>query len=303
MGMRTYTILLAWRLLWPRRSCQRLVAGICVLGIALGLMLQIVVRGVMDGMVREIDAGTRFCMPDLLVTNWPYETGQALRVPGVRSATACQAGMGTGPHGLCRYSTWYEPEQLAPLLADGGLGQALISRSYAEKSGLRAGDYLLMQLPGHQHRLEVSGIFRVPGRMLAPDILLPSPIQGGTPALALQLTPGADEKPLYSPVTGNSSRGSDSPGAIRHSRMAGHHPASQTDHGVHPLPLHRTGGICLRGAALGALSAAAAGALHHGRLRHAALAAGCRHPLHGHVRCNRRHCTRSASGLGYPALA
>ena len=193
MGMRTYTILLAWRLLWPRRSCQRLVAGICVLGIALGLMLQIVVRGVMDGMVREIDAGTRFCMPDLLVTNWPYETGQALRVPGVCSATACQAGMGTGPHGLCRYSTWYEPEQLAPLLADGGLGQALISRSYAEKSGLRAGDYLLMQLPGHQHRLEVSGIFRVPGRMLAPDILLPHPIQGGTPALALHLTPGADE--------------------------------------------------------------------------------------------------------------
>ena len=156
MGMRTYTILLAWRLLWPRRSCQRLVAGICVLGIALGLMLQIVVRGVMDGMVREIDAGTRFCMPDLLVTNWPYDPEQALRVPGVRSATACQAGMGTGPHGLCRYSTWYEPEQLAPLLADGGLGQALISRSYAEKSGLRAGDYLLMQLPGH-HVVYVRG--------------------------------------------------------------------------------------------------------------------------------------------------
>ena len=94
-----------------------------MLGIALGLMLQIVVRGVMDGMVREIDAGTRFCMPDLLVTNWPYETGQVLRVPGVCSATACQAGMGTGPHGLCRYSTWYEPEQLAPLLADGGPGR------------------------------------------------------------------------------------------------------------------------------------------------------------------------------------
>lgn len=193
MSMRKYTIRLAWRLLCPQRSCLRLVSVICVLGIALGLMLQIVVRGVMDGMVREIDAGARICLPDLLITNWPHSPEQALLVPGIASVHNCQAGIAAGAHGLCRYCTWHTPEQLEHLLAAGGLGQALVSRCYAEKSGLQPGDSLFLQLPGQQHRLEVSGIFRVPGRMLTPDIILPQPIQGGTPALAVQLAPEADE--------------------------------------------------------------------------------------------------------------
>ena len=48
MAQWAYTMHIARQLLWPRRGAQRMVACVCVAGIALGLMLQIVVRGIMD---------------------------------------------------------------------------------------------------------------------------------------------------------------------------------------------------------------------------------------------------------------
>ena len=187
-----YNLHLAKQLLWPRRGAQRIVAGVCVVGIALGLMLQIVVRGVMDGMVKEIDAGVHACIPDLLITNSPDEPDFCRQITGIRGITPCQAGMAATPHGLCRYSTWHSAERLAPLITRGSQEGPLISQSLAEKAQLKPGDMLPLKLAEHPHIITISGIYRVPGRMLVPDILLPHPLAGGTPALAITLDTRAD---------------------------------------------------------------------------------------------------------------
>ena len=64
-----YLFKLSLRVLWPRRSWMRIVTLVCVVGVALGSMLQIVVRGVMDGMVKEINAGVEASVPCLLVSS------------------------------------------------------------------------------------------------------------------------------------------------------------------------------------------------------------------------------------------
>ena len=191
MARWAYILHLTHQLLWPRRGAQRLVAGVCVTGIALGLMLQIVVRGVMDGMVREIDAGVHACMPDLLLTSRSGTLPDTLPLPATCTTTPCQAGIAATPHGLSRYITWYNPALIAPLIINGQQmlqpGNALISQSLAEKAKLQPGDSLPIQFPGNTRIFIVQGIYRVPGRMLVPDILLHHSLEGGTPALAINL--------------------------------------------------------------------------------------------------------------------
>jgi hypothetical protein len=119
MARWAYILHLTHQLLWTRRGAQRIVASVCVTGIALGLMLQIVVRGVMDGMVREIDAGVHACMPDLLITSRSRILPGPLPLPATCTATLCQAGIAATPHGLSRYITWHNPELIAPLIING----------------------------------------------------------------------------------------------------------------------------------------------------------------------------------------
>lgn len=191
MARWAYILHLAHQLLWPRRGAQRIVASVCITGIALGLMLQIVVRGVMDGMVREIDAGVHACMPDLLLTSRSGTLPDTLSLPSICTATPCQAGIAATPHGLSRYITWHNPELIAPLITSGQgklkPGNALISQSLADKAKLKPGDTLPIQFPGNTQIFSIQGIYRVPGRMLVPDILLPHSLDAGTPALAINL--------------------------------------------------------------------------------------------------------------------
>lgn len=192
MARWAYILHLTHQLLWTRRGAQRIVASVCVTGIALGLMLQIVVRGVMDGMVREIDAGVHACMPDLLITSRSGILPGPLPLPATCTATLCQAGIAATPHGLSRYITWHNPELIAPLIISGqgklNPGNALISQSLAEKAKLKPGDTLPIQFPGDTQIFSIQGIYRVPGRMLVPDILLPHSLEAGNPALAINLS-------------------------------------------------------------------------------------------------------------------
>ena len=194
MARWAYILHLTHQLLWPRRGAQRIVASVCVTGIALGLMLQIVVRGVMDGMVREIDAGVHACMPDLLITSRSGTLPDTLPLPAHCTATPCQAGIAATPHGLTRYITWHNPELIAPLIINGQQrlkpGSALISQGLAEKAKLKPGDTLPIQFPGNTCIFSIQGIYRVPGRMLVPDILLHHSQEAGTPALAINLAEG-----------------------------------------------------------------------------------------------------------------
>lgn len=196
VGKRSYIPYLALRLLWPRSWAQRAIALICVAGIAMGLMLQIVVRGVMDGMVREIEEGVSFCMPDLLLCQWSHGPRAAEQIPGIDRVLTCRAGTAATPHGFVRYGTWQQPALIKKLIISGEAqlkpGQALISHSLAEKANLSVGDILPIQLPEHTHAVAVAGIYRVPGRMTVPEVLLPPTTESGTPALAISLTPGAD---------------------------------------------------------------------------------------------------------------
>lgn len=196
MARWAYILHLTHQLLWPARGAQRIIASVCVTGIALGLMLQIVVRGVMDGMVREINAGVHACMPDLLITSRSGTLPASLSLPGTCTTTPCQAGVAVTPHGPSRYITWHNPTIIAPLIIS-GQGQlqpdnVLISQSLAEKAQLKPGDSLPIQFPGNTGLFSIQGIYRVPGRMLVPDILLPHSIDGGTPALAVNLAEGCN---------------------------------------------------------------------------------------------------------------
>ena len=119
VGKRTYIPYLALRLLWPGSWAQRAIALICVTGIAMGLMLQIVVRGVMDGMVREIDESVSICMPDLLLCQWPLEPRAAEQIPGIARVLTCRAGTAATPHGFVRYGTWQQPSLLKKLIICG----------------------------------------------------------------------------------------------------------------------------------------------------------------------------------------
>lgn len=196
MAQWAYTMHIAKQLLWPRRGAQRIVAFVCVAGIALGLMLQIVVRGIMDGMVREIDAGVQACIPELLITTDSGTLPRNLPLPETCTITPCQAGIAATPHGLCRYSTWHDTDLITSLILHGRgelkAGEALISQSLAEKALLNPGETLPLQLTRETLLIKILGIYRVPGRMLAPDILLPYPTPGGEPAIAITLAPGAD---------------------------------------------------------------------------------------------------------------
>lgn len=196
MGKRAYPLYLALRLLWPRSGAQRLITLVCVGGIALGFMLQIVVRGVMDGMVREIDTGVKACLPELVIEAWPHSVAQISAQEGINHAYPCQIGVGITRHGVCRYSTSPPTAHLLNLLISGRSarqqGEAILSNSFAEKANLQTGDTLTLQLPKHSHILNIVGIFRIPGRMPGPDILAAHPLAGGSNAIAVRINSGAN---------------------------------------------------------------------------------------------------------------
>lgn len=174
---------LALRLLWPQRSVLRFVTLVCLFGIASGTMLQIVVRAVMDGMVREIDAGVQQCTPHVLVRAEQLAPQQLLELPQVRQCAEVQCDIGVVRGVPCYYATWGNMVNTRSLLIAGypavRAGEVLVSKVFAEKLQLAPGQYFLLQLPEQQSvRLQVTGIFRVPGRMLVPDVIAAFPIPG-----------------------------------------------------------------------------------------------------------------------------
>ena len=180
-----YLFVLALRLLWPRRSWMRVVAVVCVLGVALGTMLQIVVRGVMDGMVEEIDRGVSACVPPLLVSSAELTRDAVAEMPGVRGCKEVVMGQGLVNGESCRYATWGDSVRNIAYLTEGTLlkqpNDALLSKVFAEKLGLDVGKtVVLCSQNGQVYHLHVCGVFRVPGRMLVPDLITEAPIEGHT---------------------------------------------------------------------------------------------------------------------------
>lgn len=199
-----FTFKLAQRLLFPHRGAQRVVAGVCTLGIALGLMLQIVVRGVMDGMILEIERGMQVILPDLVVENPPPVTAELRAIPGIHKITKSQIGVASSPHGICQFSSWPEREMPAEFMVEGDAVLTteccLISRSFAEKSGLTPGDNLVMHMADSVRSLRIGGIYRVPGRMLSPDALLHPDSSGGAAALSLHLDADANTEHIIQSI-------------------------------------------------------------------------------------------------------
>ncbi len=182
-------------MLWPQRSVLRVVALVCVLGIALGTMLQIVVRGVMDGMVAEIDAGVSACVPQLLVKSERLLPEEVEKWPEVQACRLVWMGRGLVQGKETQYASWADLVGGHSLLMMGRpIGaehEVLVSKVYAEKLQLRVGQQLLLITPGGgATKLTVCGVFRVPGRMLVPDILGRSPLPGGEELLAIEPAAG-----------------------------------------------------------------------------------------------------------------
>ncbi|MBE6417490.1 MAG: FtsX-like permease family protein [Akkermansiaceae bacterium] len=191
-----YMAKLAWRMLWPQRSVLRVVALVCVLGIALGTMLQIVVRGVMDGMVAEIDAGVSACVPPLLVKSKGLLPEAIEKWPEVHACKRVSMGRGLVQGKEALYASWADLVGGHSMLIQGhpirAEHEVLVSKVYAEKLQLRVGQQLLLITPGSgAAMLTVCGVFRVPGRMLVPDILGRASLPGGEELLAIELADGA----------------------------------------------------------------------------------------------------------------
>jgi len=177
MGFALYSLKLAWRLLLPRRSVYKCITLACVVGVALGCMLQIVVRGVMAGMVREIDVGMQACTPHLLVDSECLRPESAESLPGVEACRYVYMGRGIANGSPCSYATW--GRLLGPAYASYGEEDVLVSRTFAEKSGLGAGNSLVLSVPGSSPIIrKVIGEYHVPGRMLTPDVIAMAPLPG-----------------------------------------------------------------------------------------------------------------------------
>lgn len=201
-----YIAKLAWRLLWPQRSVLRVVACVCVMGIALGTMLQIVVRGVMDGMVAEIDAGVSACVPPLLIKSNRLLPEAIEKWPEVRACkfVSMVRGLVRGKETL--YASWADLVGGDSLLIQGRAilseHEVLVSKVYAEKLQLRVGEQLLLTTPGGSaNLLTVCGVFRVPGRMLVPDILGRSCLPCGEELLAIEPSSGAERGAILERVS------------------------------------------------------------------------------------------------------
>lgn len=193
-----YMVMLAWRLLWPRRSIIRVVAAVCVLGVALGTMLQIVVRGVMDGMVAEIDDGVAACVPPLLVKSEQISAEELRHWDELRACSRVVMGRGMVQETDTLYASWGDMVDAESLLVQGrGIlaeQEVLVSKVYAEKLRLRVGQHFLMSLPdGGVARLCVCGVFRVPGRMLVPDVIGRTPLAGAEELLAIETVAGVSD--------------------------------------------------------------------------------------------------------------
>lgn len=195
-----FTFMLAHRLLFPRRDPRRVVAVVCILGIALGLTLQIVVRGVMDGMIREIERGMQVILPDLVIEN-AAEAADLLRgEPGIHRVAVGYTGVAASLHGLCRYCTRDGADMPPELIAEGAgalsAERCLVSRSFAEKSGLSVGEQLVLRMPTGIRCLQIGGVYRVPGRLIAPEVLLHHSIAEREASLFVHLAVGADSESL-----------------------------------------------------------------------------------------------------------
>lgn len=178
-----YLFRLSLRLLWPRRSWMRIVTLVCVIGVALGTMLQIVVRGVMDGMVAEINAGVEASVPCLLVRTQRLTPDALKELSGVASCREVVMGQGLLNGESCRYATWGAMIKDLSYLTTGKLpnqpNEALLSKVCAEAHALQPGDEMVLCTQGGSFStLRVCGIFRVPGRMLVPDLITPATLDG-----------------------------------------------------------------------------------------------------------------------------
>ena len=178
-----YLFMLAVRLLWPQRSWMRVVALVCMLGVALGTMLQIVVRGVMDGMVEEIDAGVSACVPPLLVKSASLRAADVVEVEGIAVCEDVAMGMGLLNGTACKYATWGNLMRIDSYLMQGDMPrtahEALLSKVCAEAHGVQVGEQVVLcTQAGDMLTLKVCGIYRVPGRMLVPDLIMDAPLRG-----------------------------------------------------------------------------------------------------------------------------
>ena len=178
-----YLFKLSLRLLWPRRSWMRIVTLVCVVGVALGSMLQIVVRGVMDGMVEEINAGVEASVPCLLVSSCRLTAEAVEELPEVSSCREVVMGQGLLNGESCRYATWGAMVKDTGYLIAGNLpthsNEAMLSKVCAEMHGVQPGDdIVLCSQAGNFCTLRVCGVFRVPGRMLVPDLITPAALDG-----------------------------------------------------------------------------------------------------------------------------
>ena len=201
-----YIVKLAWRLLWPQRSVLRVVTAVCVLGVALGVMLQIVVRGVMDGMVDEIDAGVTSCVPALLIKSHTLQPEAVADWPGVKTCVLVAMGRGMVKGENALYASWADLVGAESLLVAGRAirsnHEVIVSKAYAEKMQLHPGQKLLLSLPGGgSNSLQVSGVFRVPGRMLVPDVIGRVVLDGCEELLAIESAPGVAPETLLQMVT------------------------------------------------------------------------------------------------------
>lgn len=190
-GMCPYSLFLAWRLLTGRG--RRGLMLICLLGVLLSVAGQVMVGGVMQGMIREVEKGLQAYCPHMMLRSSVWTVEQLEALPGVRRASCGTAGMAVVNGVLCSYvsslpmAAW--PEEERTVLHDDA---CMISATCAERLGeprelkIRFGG----QEPGLR-RLRVVEVFHVPGRMKSPDVVCFGSLPGPA-VIGLELEHGSD---------------------------------------------------------------------------------------------------------------
>ncbi len=195
-----YSLFLAWRLLTGRG--RRGLLLICLLGVLLSVAGQVVVGGVMQGMIREVENGLRAYCPHLMLRSSVWTPEQLEALPEVRRASRGTAGMALVDGALCSYvaslplAAWPEGERLA--LDD---DCCVISATCAERLGEPR--ELVMRFgagEADERRLRVVDVFHVPGRMKSPDVVCFGALPGPS-VIGLELEPWGDADELAELIT------------------------------------------------------------------------------------------------------
>lgn len=192
---RPFSLFLAWRLLTGRG--RRWLLLLCVAGVVLGVAGQVLVGGVMQGMMREVERGVRSYCPQVLVYSERWSARELTLLPGVRQVREGTAGQALVNGKLCTYVSGLPLEAWAGGVPEGE--GCWLSRSCAERLGFPQVLAAVFPPRGESCLLKVQGVFHVPGRMHTPDVVS-GRVLPGLPVLGLRLEDGASFRALEEQV-------------------------------------------------------------------------------------------------------